>query len=144
MTFPLSAAVVLLYACEIPACFATLSSAGIALLSFITYFRSCASWYSAFKWQVLPKYGFPVGQAGVVQMLAAASRFNDDEDFCTNRAVLNVAWPKRKEVSLIFPFFAVYSALRLVIIMTITEELIGMAPPIDEELEQMERKARGQ
>lgn len=59
--------------------------------------------------KVLPKYGFQTGQAGVLQMLAAASRFNDDEDFCTNRAVLN--------------------------------ELIGMAPPIDEELEQLERKA---
>ena len=39
--------------------------------------------------QVLPKYGFQTGQAGVLQMLAAASRFNDDEDLCTNRAVLN-------------------------------------------------------
>mmetsp|Transcript_62589 Transcript_62589/g.117078 ORF Transcript_62589/g.117078 Transcript_62589/m.117078 type:complete len:188 (+) Transcript_62589:55-618(+) len=60
--------------------------------------------------KVLPKYGFQTGQAGVLQMLAAGSRFNDNEEFCTNRAVLN--------------------------------ELIGMAPPIDEELEQIERQAQ--
>ena len=61
-------------------------------------------------------------------MLAAGSRFNDDEDFCTNRAVLNAAWLTRAAGQLIFLSVQSY------------EELIGMAPPIDEELEQMERK----
>ena len=39
--------------------------------------------------QVLPRYGFDKGQAGVLQMLSVGARYNDNEEFCSNRALLN-------------------------------------------------------
>ena len=42
--------------------------------------------------EVLPRYGFKKGQVGVMQMLSVGARFNDNEEFCNNRAVLNVPW----------------------------------------------------
>eukprot|EP00913_Durusdinium_trenchii_P033615 g31466.t2 len=40
--------------------------------------------------KVLPRYGFDKGQAGVLQMLSVGARYNDNEEFCSNRALLNV------------------------------------------------------
>eukprot|EP00930_Biecheleria_cincta_P087779 TRINITY_DN77010_c0_g1_i1.p1 TRINITY_DN77010_c0_g1~~TRINITY_DN77010_c0_g1_i1.p1 ORF type:complete len:192 (+),score=56.17 TRINITY_DN77010_c0_g1_i1:18-593(+) len=59
--------------------------------------------------KILPKYGFELGQAGVLQMLAIGARYNSNEEVRGNRALLN--------------------------------ELIGMAPPLSEEQEEMEQKA---
>ncbi|CAJ1402059.1 unnamed protein product [Effrenium voratum] len=58
--------------------------------------------------KVLPRYGFKKGQVGVMQMLSVGARFNDNEEFCNNRAVLN--------------------------------ELIGMAPALADELEELAPK----
>ncbi|CAK8985703.1 Uncharacterized protein SCF082_LOCUS252 [Durusdinium trenchii] len=41
--------------------------------------------------KVLPRYGFDKGQAGVLQMLSVGARYNDNEEFCSNRALLNEA-----------------------------------------------------
>mmetsp|Transcript_39373 Transcript_39373/g.117842 ORF Transcript_39373/g.117842 Transcript_39373/m.117842 type:complete len:368 (-) Transcript_39373:53-1156(-) len=38
---------------------------------------------------ILPKYGFPEGQAGVLAMLKASARFNGNRQFLQNRARLN-------------------------------------------------------
>ncbi|CAL1130867.1 unnamed protein product [Cladocopium goreaui] len=39
--------------------------------------------------KVLPRYGFETGQAGVLQMLSVGAKYNDNEEFCSNRALLN-------------------------------------------------------
>lgn len=50
--------------------------------------------------KILPKYGFPEGQKGVVEMLKASARFNHNRQFQQNRTMLNQLLglaPKRGE-----------------------------------------------
>ncbi|CAE8643188.1 unnamed protein product, partial [Polarella glacialis] len=56
------------------------------------YVRHCdehTQLFSTVQNQLLPSYGFEEGHRGVLQMLTVGARFNNDETFRQNRALIN-------------------------------------------------------